>query len=207
MGRKITNKRGSHIKEAYDVVGDISTRSTLARMTRILRLNRPYKCLKLGGELHLEMGKNFGDFLGFLGPAQSWELCPRWFSMYLEERWWRGEESSTPQKPTKFLETSRENWRRVIFIRLSINEADSGDQSIYELFSEIDYSKFQQRIQRMYQITNATRHLTCRVTWVRHFLPECHFVQLSNCTWNSFQSGKVYLIYCNSVLTIFISGK
>ena len=81
MGRKITNKRGSHIKEAYDVVGDISTRSTLARMTRILRLNRPYKCLKLGGELHLEMGKNFGDFLGFLGPAQSWELCPRWFSI------------------------------------------------------------------------------------------------------------------------------
>lgn len=206
MGRKITNKRGSHIKEAYDVVGDISTRSTLARMTRILRLNRPYKCLKLGGELHLEMGKISVIFLVFsalrsLGSCALDDFLCIWRSVGEEER------SQVSQKPTKFLETSRENWRRVISIRLSINEADSGDQSIYELFSEIDYSKFQQRIQWMYQITNATRHLTCRVTWVRHFLPECHFVQLSNCTWNSFPSGKVYLIYCNSVLTIFISGK
>lgn len=134
MGGKITNKRGSHIKEAYDVVGDISTRSTLARMTRILRLNRPYKCLKLGGELHLEMGKISVIFLVFsalcsLGSCALDDFLCIWRSVGKEER------SQVSQKPTKFLETSRENWRRVISIRLSINEADSGDQSLHILVS------------------------------------------------------------------------
>lgn len=95
MGGKITNKRGSHIKEAYDVVGDISTRSTLARMTRILRLNRPYKCLKLGGELHLEMGKISVIFLVFsalrsLGSCALDDFLCIWRSVGEEE-------SSTPK--------------------------------------------------------------------------------------------------------------
>ena len=108
MGGKITNKRGSHIKEAYDVVGDMSTRSTLARMTRILRLNRPYKCLKLGGELHLGMGKISVIFLvssalRSLGSCALNDFLCIWRSVGEEER------SQVSQKPTKFLETSREN--------------------------------------------------------------------------------------------------
>ena len=82
-----------------------STRSTLARVTWILHLNRPYKCLKLGGELHLEMEKNFADFLGFLGLGSCAldDFLGIWWSVSEEER------SQVSQKPTKFLETLREN--------------------------------------------------------------------------------------------------
>lgn len=119
------------------------------------------------------------------------------------------ERSQVSQKPTKFLETSEKTegeWSLFVWeLMRRIQGSKFTNLSTNELFSEIDYSKCQQRIQWTYQITNVARHLTCWVVCVWHFLPECHFVQLSNCTWNSFQSGKVYLIYCNSVLTIFIS--
>lgn len=75
MGGKITNKRGSHIKEAYDVVGDINafyfgTNDTDPAPQSALQVPEAGRRATLGN------GKNFGDFLGFLGPAQSWELCP-----------------------------------------------------------------------------------------------------------------------------------
>ena len=68
------------------------------------------------------MEKNFADFLGFLGLGSCAldDFLGIWWSVSEEER------SQVSQKPTKFLETLRENWRRVIFIRLRINEADSG---------------------------------------------------------------------------------
>ena len=208
MGGKITNKRGLHIKEAYVAVGEISIQRVL------LWHGWQGSCTSIGltsawswEESYIWKWKKISlIFLVFsalcsLGSCALDDFLCIWRSVSEKER------SQVSQKPTKFLETSEKTegeWSLFVWeLMRRIQGSKFTNLSTNELFSEIDYSKCQQRIQWTYQITNVARHLTCWVVCVWHFLPECHFVQLSNCTWNSFQSGKVYLIYCNSVLYYF----